>query len=263
MPRAEDAGFMLRIKRLLGLNRLSKHFWSLLDDQTIGKGNEPSRNEWIQSKLLDIPQGHRILDAGAGEQPYKQYCKHLIYTSQDFGKYDPSVPIGIQKKNFCYQDIDIVSDIVSIPREDCSFDVILCSEVLEHIIDPGMALRELARLLVPGGSLILTAPFCSLTHFAPFHFSTGFSQFFYQEHLNKLGFDIIELEPNGGYFDYLAQELHRLPGIAQRYASHSPDFWMRLAQKVLLRKIAAYSLKDESSSELLCYGFHVLAKKRL
>jgi len=63
--------------------------------------------------------------------------------------------------------VDVISDITSIPLPDASFDACLCTEVLEHLPHPIEALRELARLLRPGGRLILTAPFCSLTHFSP------------------------------------------------------------------------------------------------
>lgn len=46
-------------------------------------------------------------------------------------------------------------DIVNIPCEENSFDVILCSHVLEHVIDDGKAMRELFRVLKPGGWTIL------------------------------------------------------------------------------------------------------------
>ena len=53
-----------------------------------GLSNLSNRIEWIEQKLLNIPKGLSILDAGAGELPYKKYCNHLNYTSQDFGQYD-------------------------------------------------------------------------------------------------------------------------------------------------------------------------------
>lgn len=79
--------------------------------------------------------------------------------------------------------VDIVSDITNIPLADCSQDYILCTEVLEHLSEPEKALNEMAKLLKPGGELILTAPFASMTHFAPHFYCAGFSQYFYEYHV--------------------------------------------------------------------------------
>ena len=49
-------------------------------------------------------------------------------------------------------------DITNILYEDNSFDVILCSHVLEHVIDDQKAMRELFRVLKPGGWAILQVP---------------------------------------------------------------------------------------------------------
>src|SRR6185312_4101323 len=102
---------------------------------------------------------------------------------------------------------DIVSDITSIPEPNNAFDAVLCTEVLEHVPAPEAALRELVRLLKPGGNLILTAPFVSFTHFAPYHYCTGFSRYYYQRQCETLEMEVIELAPNGGFFDLVAQEL--------------------------------------------------------
>ncbi len=79
--------------------------------------------------------------------------------------------------------LDIVSDITSIPLPDASVDAIMCTEVFEHIPDPIAAVKEFGRLVKPGGYLLITAPFASLTHFAPYHFASGLSRFFYEKHL--------------------------------------------------------------------------------
>ena len=76
---------------------------------------------------------------------------------------------GLQTGEWDTSRIDLVSDITEIPAPDASFDAILCSEVLEHIPEPTHALDEFMRLLRPGGTLILSAPFASLVHFAPYH----------------------------------------------------------------------------------------------
>jgi ubiquinone/menaquinone biosynthesis C-methylase UbiE len=166
--------------------------------------NEERRIDWVSNVLKRLSPGLKLLDAGAGEQQYKKFCSHLDYVSQDFAAYNPeNVKDGLQMDQWEYGKLDIISDITSIPVNNASFDVILCTEVFEHIPDPISALKEFSRILKPGGKLILTAPFCSMTHFAPYHFYSGFNRYFYQYHLPLLGFDITEVSPSGNYFTYI------------------------------------------------------------
>ncbi len=51
-----------------------------------------------------------------------------------------------------------VSDITCLPFEDASFDLVICSEVLEHIPDEKTAVREIIRVLKPGGTLVVSVP---------------------------------------------------------------------------------------------------------
>ncbi len=224
--------------------------------------NEERRDKWIISKLESLPSGHRILDAGAGQMPYKKYCSHLKYVAQDASNYSPeNSDDGLQMKNWEYGKLDIICDIISIPEPDASFDAILCSEVLEHLPDPLKALYEFKRLLRPEGRLIVTAPFCSMTHFAPHHYSTGFSKYYYEYHLKNLGFEIIEISPNGNYFDYIRQEINRIYYISEKYFAGNPNFIEKKALGVINRMLKRFSDSDRGSDELLNFGFHVLAKK--
>jgi SAM-dependent methyltransferase len=154
----------------------------------VGTGNECARELWLKKTLASLPAGSRILDAGAGEQQYKPLCSHLHYVSQDLGRYHSDQDHrGMQMTRWNYGKIDIVSEIDAIPEPDSSFDAILCTEVFEHLPDPLLAVKEFSRLLRQGGELIITAPFCSLTHFAPDYYANGFSQFWYEKHLPFLG----------------------------------------------------------------------------
>ncbi len=229
---------------------------------SVGTQNESTRHEWVVQTLADIPAGHRILDAGAGERRYRSACTHLNYVAQDFASYDGRGDgVGLQTGVWDQQGLDIICDISSIPEPDLSFDAILCTEVLEHLPDPNAAIREFSRLLRPGGRLILTAPFCSLTHFAPFHFSSGFNRYYYQNVLGSNDFTIQELVSNGNYFEFLAQELQRVPSISERYARSDTRMIERFATKVLLSFLKRCSMRDSGSDDLLCYGYHVLAEK--
>ncbi|MBM4112727.1 MAG: methyltransferase domain-containing protein [Phycisphaerae bacterium] len=228
----------------------------------VGISNERSRERWLEATLAAVPAGSRILDAGAGTQRYRRFCAHLNYVSQDFGEYDGSGDnAGLQTGDFDYGALDLVCDIASIPEADASFDAIMCVEVLEHVPHPELAIREFARLLRPGGRLIVTAPFCSLTHFAPYHFCTGFSRYWYEHHMKEHGLRIDELTPNGNYFEFLAQEMYRIPSIASRYSKSRPGPFALLSMALLLRTLKRLSRRDTNSSETLCYGFHVVARK--
>ncbi|NNF02068.1 MAG: methyltransferase domain-containing protein [Bacteroidia bacterium] len=228
----------------------------------VGTGNESARKEWVEQQLLSIPKGWRILDAGAGEQQYKKFCEHLNYVSQDFAQYQPeSVEVGLQMGNWDYGKLDIISDINNIPEEDASFDAVLCTEVFEHIPKPIDAILEFSRLIKPGGKLILSAPFCSMTHFAPYHFYTGFNKFFYEEHLTDAGFNIDDISYNGNYFEYLAQELIRLESMISKYGGTSLSIADRFATKRLLSTLQNASDNDKGSTELMSYGIHVIATR--
>ena len=231
--------------------------------------NLDARNKWIISELENIPSGLRILDAGAGECPYKRYCSHLDYVSQDFGKYDGiGDGKGLYPKTWNNTKLDIVSDITNIPEPDQSFDVILCAEVLEHIPEPYKAIEEFSRITKQGGILLITAPFCSLTHFAPYHFSTGFNRYFYEDVCNRYGYKIEQIQYNGNYFAYLEQEIHRLDNVAIRYAPRglAPGRFKfeirKLAKKIILSWLNELEKYDSGSHELLSFGLHVKAIKQ-
>ena len=118
------------------INRIAKKVLGLSRPLIVGAANESTRVEWIKHTLKKIPEGSRILDAGAGEQPFREFCSHLTYVCQDFDLYDPNgAGGGLQRPQWDYGTLDIISDIVSIPEEDGSFDAIMCTEVFEHIIN--------------------------------------------------------------------------------------------------------------------------------
>lgn len=228
-----------------------------------GKKNQSRREAWLAETLAAIPSGQRILDAGAGELQYKRFCSQLDYVSQDFGKYTGGGDgAGLQMAAWDQSQLDIKSDITSIPEPDSSFDAVMCIEVLEHVPDPIRALRELTRLLRRGGTLILTAPFCSLTHFSPHFYQTGYSRYFYEYWLRELGYDIVDLQWNGSYFEYLAQELRRVNWAGNQYANSSPTWLERFSIGVVLRCLNRLANRDNGSEQLLSFGLHVKAKKR-
>jgi ubiquinone/menaquinone biosynthesis C-methylase UbiE len=227
--------------------------------------NKYTRYAFVENALKQLPRGAKILDAGAGTLKYKELCKHLNYVSQDFCQYDGKGDgRGLQNGEWHTGDnkkdkIDIVSDIVDIPVPDNEFDAVLCSEVLEHLPEPDKAIKEFGRILNHGGVLILTAPFCSLTHFAPYHYCTGFNIYWYQKILGKYGFEIETVERNGNYFSFVWQEVLRIPQMCNKYVKKN-DVVTTVLAALLAARLKKYKSKN-GSEELACFGYHIIAVK--
>jgi SAM-dependent methyltransferase len=104
--------------------------------------------KFAQKAAESVPDGGLVLDAGAGDAPYQPLFKHARYESADFCRVE----------NAPYAQITYVTDLAELPVEDNRYDLILCSQVLEHLNEPSTVLRELYRVLKPGKELWLSAP---------------------------------------------------------------------------------------------------------
>lgn len=136
---------------------------------------------------LIIKPGMCVGDIGCGEQPLRQLIESYG------GEY-----VGIDVVQNSKDTVNILADISSIPLPDANFDVIICTEVLEHSFEPVKALQELSRLLKPSGAIIITTPFAYPIHEAPYDFSR-LTPFFLEYWLPKLGLkepDILQLGGN-------------------------------------------------------------------
>src|SRR5262245_12918400 len=151
-----------------------------------------NRREWVARQASRLPAGARVLDVGAGTGQYRSLFAHCEYKAHDFGKEPETVGR--------YTPLDFESDILDIPAPDGAFDAVLCTEVLEHVPEPIRAVQELARLLRPGGAMLLTAPLLSLPHQEPYHFYGGYTEHWYRRFLDGAGCDVLEVTPNQGFF---------------------------------------------------------------
>jgi ubiquinone/menaquinone biosynthesis C-methylase UbiE len=214
------------------------------------------REDFIKNELLKIKNNSILLDAGAGEQLYKKYCKHLFYKSQDLGTYtidEKKTLWNSKQESYPYGEIDYKGNVWEINEKDNFFDAILCSEVFEHIPHPIRTIKEFSRLLKPGGKLILTAPSNSLRHFDPYFFYPGFSDRWYEFFLKENNFNIISIKPYGDYYKWISSELART-------ALNSSIF-----VKILLAPAFWYYFKKKQTPEsvnTLCFGYFVVAEKK-
>jgi len=144
-----------------------------------------------------MAQGARVLDAGAGEMRHAAYFRKQRYTGVD---------LGIGDASWNYGRLDAIADLTALPFRDASFDACINIVTLEHVREPGCALREMARTLAPGGKLLLIVPQEWEVHQAPHDY------FRYTRHgiaylLEKAGLREYKIEPVGGYFRLCSRRL--------------------------------------------------------
>ena len=124
----------------------------LASDYSVRKKIHFKRFDILHELMGDIEQ-KKILDAGAGEG----YFLSSINAKQKCGIELSEIRVKTALKLF--PDLNItVSDVRKMPFEDDSFDVIICSEVLEHVDGYANALEEFKRCIKPDGSIILSFP---------------------------------------------------------------------------------------------------------
>lgn len=236
----------------------------------IYRANDAHRDAWISSKAKEVSAGSRVLDVGAGTGRHRSLFEHCRYESQDFCQYIPATEDS--ESSWAYGRIDFVCDATAVPVADQTYDAVLCTEVLEHVPQPALVVREIARLLKPGGTCILTAPLGSGLHMMPYHFFGGFTPAWYEKALSESGFTNIEIESNGGFFRLFGQEARRFSSlwnplrIETSFVSRMaliilwPPLW--LVTSVLL-PVLCYFLDRFDDKKEFTIGYFVTARRAL
>ncbi|HEX2137902.1 MAG TPA: class I SAM-dependent methyltransferase [Microvirga sp.] len=140
-------------------------------------------------------QFSRVLDVGTGSgfaaRFFHDRGKQVVVTGYDMDSYmSEPLPAGIR--------VEAGVDVCHMDRfDDSSFDAVWCSHVLEHVINPGLALAEMRRVLRPQGHLFLIVP-----EFSPFvvggHVSVGWNLGILMYVLALSGFDV----RNGAFINH-------------------------------------------------------------
>lgn len=136
-----------------------------------------------------------LLDVGCGDKPHRAaFTKVSSYIGLD----RPSEPyVGSPRAAARKAAIDLHGSAEALPFQASSFDTVAAFQLIEHLPEPMSFLRETARVLKPGGKVILTLPLINPVHEAPYDFFryTPYGM----EHLcTKAGLRIIESVPMGG-----------------------------------------------------------------
>lgn len=132
----------------------------------------------------------KVLDLGCGSRPYEAFFNGRVakWVGADYpaSGHPPATRV------------DVFADAMLLPLADESFDTVLCTQVLEHVPEPLDLLREVWRVLRPGGHLVLTAPQYNGLHGEPQDFYR-YTKYGLEHLARKAGFTMNLIEPLGGF----------------------------------------------------------------
>jgi SAM-dependent methyltransferase len=158
---------------------------------------EASIDDALASFAAALAPGMRLLDAGAGERVHAKYFGQGQYVAVD---------LAVGDSAWDYGKLDAVADLTALPFPGACFDACINIVTLEHVREPGTALREICRTLAPGARLLLIVPHEWEVHQSPHDY------YRYTRHgvaylLGQAGFADFDIQPVGGYFRLMSRRL--------------------------------------------------------
>ena len=131
--------FILKLKNFLKKN--PKFFLFLYYTMGIFVGKS------AQKSITHLPEGSVIINLGAGVKKVRKDVINVDLTS--------------------YAGVDVVADVCQLPFENNYADAVIAECLLEHVQDPIAAVREIHRILKPGGMVYISTPFIVGFHSSP------------------------------------------------------------------------------------------------
>ncbi len=131
-----------------------------------------------------------LLDIGCGDKPYERLLRPYVDSY-----------VGLEHPDTAHsrEGVDVWGSADDLPFGDDSFDTVVSFHVLEHTEEPARVLGEMARVLRPGGRLLLAVPFIWGVHEAPRDFYR-FTPYGLRHLLGEAGFRDIDVRPLCGYW---------------------------------------------------------------
>ena len=211
-----------------------------------------------------------LLDVGVSEGPYRAlfepHVEHYVGL-----EYPPSI---LDKQPELWEMlarvkvlVQVFGDGAHLPVRDGSVDTVLSTEVLEHVPDPQALVVEMARVLRPGGKLLLTVPFIQPLHELPsdfYRFTPSSLRLF----VESAGLEVESIEPRGNFATangaMLSQWLLRSIGATRRQSDGSVI--LSVWRSVLLLPLTAtiqvlfHLASKVSNDQAVCQGYAVVAR---
>jgi UDP-N-acetylmuramyl pentapeptide phosphotransferase/UDP-N-acetylglucosamine-1-phosphate transferase/SAM-dependent methyltransferase len=149
-------------------------------------------NRLVHKAMIDVSSRARgvMVDLGCGGRPYERIFRDRV---------DRYLGVDLDPNRYSGGDIDVVSDSEMVPIGTETVDTVLSNQVLEHLREPGDAVREMARILKPGGVAIITAPHIWGVHEEP-HDYYRFTPFGLRHLAERAGLKVESVQAMAGYW---------------------------------------------------------------
>jgi SAM-dependent methyltransferase len=206
--------------------------------------------DFVSEVARTTAAGAAVLDLGAGDAPYRELFTHVRYVTSDW-THSPHRGAA---------ETDIVGAADALPVADGSFELVLCTQVLEHVPAPADVLAECFRILVAGGRIAITVPMLWELHELP-HDYWRYTPAGLERLLAAAGFVDFDIQARGDGFGAVAQLMRNL-----RWAMGDADDGLnnaRIEARSILCElsdsIAALSALD--ARQIMPLGYSALARR--
>ena len=183
----------------------------------------------------------RLLDVGCGNRPYEPLLRNVAeYVGIDVN-YQTGRPT--------------VSGLAyALPFAADSFDTVFSTQTLEHVEAPHLMMAEMARVLRPGGYLILTAPQTWRLHEKPYDFYR-YTRFGLQHLLEHTGLQVVKIKAQGGVWATIGQTFNN--AVHRQLGPHLPIYAIYLiflASNIIFSKLDQLWVDTDETLNYLVIG---------
>lgn len=213
-------------------------------------------DEFYERNIRMFPKSVNILDIGGkkvrtrGQFDIEKHLMNVMYANIDSST-NP----------------DYLCDGSNIPVKNNSFNVVICSEMLEHVREPTLILNEAYRILKPGGVLLICVPFLIGIHTDPYDYGR-YTDYYWRTVLKEIGFDRIIIEKQGLYYSVLMDMLKLYTYQMRKEKKPRSKILKRILYKIIsfgerkaLELEKRETVKKNSFLNSFTTGFGIIANK--